>query len=376
MLPPLPLVSAAITALFATRTPAQPIAAPPPSAEISFSIVAPDATGPWKLVAENRSPETLRFAADGRLLMLEIEPLAPADVPDAAGTSAAKAVQHKRVTKPPKPVQCKLPADMRPSGVVDERALLLRPGERYEEVFSPALFCFDAAQAKALIPGARVTAHLGFAVPVQKGAKPVLLRAPFVAEPVDSKTSYGPVKELVSNTFTVPPMPASDDAGATRDQAAPSDAGAPQLDLLVPARVDAESERTVGMTARVKNIGGRPALLHLRRDNFMFRVDGPSESADCGTPSENRTVARDQFSELKPQGSIAADIWVGEMCSDVVFDRPGLYRVGVALAFPNTTSPGPLSAWQAPLSAKQPVLVRVREGRLPFYSSPPEALGR
>jgi hypothetical protein len=58
-----------------------------------------------------------------------------------------------------------------------------------------------------------------------------------------------------------------------------------------------------------------------------------------------------------------------------VFDRPGLYRIWPSLAFPTSSGPSPVKAWTDTISTKEPVLVRVREGRLPFYSSPPQVFG-
>jgi hypothetical protein len=159
-------------------------------------------------------------------------------------------------------------------------------------------------------------------------------------------------------------------------QASPGDdPKAPRLELLAPTRVDTLNELTVGMTLTVKNAGGRPAMLHVRRDNLMFDVDGPSGSAHCGLPAERRRVPQDSFTTLAPGATRALDVWVGEMCSDVVFDRPGLYRVWPSLAFPSTGAATPLKIWSESISSKEPILVRVREGRLPFYPSPPQVFG-
>jgi hypothetical protein len=150
------------------------------------------------------------------------------------------------------------------------------------------------------------------------------------------------------------------------------DPNAPRLELTVPARIDTANELTVGMTLTVKNVGGRPAMLHLRRDNLMFDVDGPSGSAHCGQPAERRRVPKDSFASLAAGASRTMDVWVGELCSDVIFDRPGLYRVWPSLAFPSATTPSTQKVWTETLSSKEPVLVRVREGRLPFYNAPPQ----
>src|SRR5260221_10259076 len=140
-------------------------ALPPP--RIELRIDAPDLAGPWKMVVTNRGDVPVRFAADGRLLALEIQPKAD----DEAETTSKK-------RKAPRPTICRLPPELRPSGVVDDRAVVLGPGARYEEVVSPSLYCFSNAGAKALEAGAEVTAHLGF--PEDKRAKNGPPRAPLI----------------------------------------------------------------------------------------------------------------------------------------------------------------------------------------------------
>jgi hypothetical protein len=315
------------------------------------------------MVVTNHADVPVRLAADGRLLSLEIQ---PQDEP------AVDPRAKKR--KAPRPVVCKLPPELRPEGVSDERALILRPGSRYEEVINPALYCFDGAGAKAFVPGATVIAHLGFAPSTSRAAKDKTPRAPFVVEPtVPSSTTSG-AKEIVAAPFVLPaasPLPPLA-GGPSRD---PNDPNAPRLELLAPARIDTPNEITVPMTFGVHNAGGRPVPLHIRRDNLVIDLDGPSGSAHCGTPTLGRAVPRDLFSTLGAGETKSFDVWVGEMCPDVVFDRPGLYRLRASLAFPNMTDGSPLKAWSQTVTAKDLVLVRVREGRLPFYTSPPQALG-
>jgi hypothetical protein len=220
-----------------------------------------------------------------------------------------------------------------------------------------------------------VTAKLGFTPrPAQAGRKNAPPAPPFVAEPAVVNPTVSAVKELMSDPFVLPAaVPVS---GAAADDARPSDdPNGPRIELKAPARVDTANELTVGMTLTVKNTGGRPTLLHVRRDNLMFDVDGPSGSAHCGQPAERRRVPKDAFTSLAPGSSRTMDVWVGEMCADVVFDRPGLYRVWPSLAFPSSNTPSTIKVWAEAVSTKQPVLVRVREGRLPFYTSPPQVFG-
>jgi hypothetical protein len=340
--------------------------APPlPPARVALRIEAPDVAGPWKLVVTNDGDVPLRVAADGRLLSLEIEAPDDASTEDPYGKPTVK-------KKPPPPVVCRLPPELRPSSITDERAIMLRPGTRYEEVVSPAFYCFGPADAKALVPGARVTAKLGF--PEVKGAAAKVPRAPFVAEPAVTSPSVAPVKEIVADRFVVaaaPPVSSPASAG----QESTDDPNAARLELSAPARVDSHDEKTVTTTLTLKNVGGREARLHVRRDNLLFDIDGPDGSSHCGLASSRRATPRDLVDSLAPGASRSIEVWIGEMCPNYVFDRPGLYRVRAGLAFPSAPAGDGNKAWTRTVITKEPVLVRIRQGRLPFYTSPPQVFG-
>jgi hypothetical protein len=334
-----------------------------PPAQVSLRVDAPDPVGPWKMVVTNQGDVPVRFAADGRLLTFEMPK--PEDPYEPAA---------KKKRKTPPPVVCRLPPELRPAGVIEDRAIVLPPGARYEEVVSPALYCFSEASAKALVPGATITAKIGFAPRAKTGKKNVPEVAPFVAEPAVTNPTVSALKEIVSEPFV---LPAAGPTSPPNTQAAANkeDPNGPRLELRVPARVDTPNELTVGMTLTIKNVGARPTSIHLRRDNLVFDVDGPSGPAHCGLPAERRNVPKEGFSPLAPGASRTLDVWVGEMCADVVFDRPGLYRIWPSLAFPNAGSPSTIKVWTETITSKEPVLVRVREGRLPFYTSPPQVFG-
>jgi hypothetical protein len=336
---------------------------PLPPANVVLRVDAPDLAGPWKMVVTNRSDVPVRFAADGRLLSLEI---APEDVDPEPTT--------KKKKRAPKAITCKLPPELRPAGVVDDRAVILAPGARYEEVFSPALYCFSEAAAKVMVPGAHVTAKLGFPAPANKTRKNAMPRAPLVVEPAVKDPTVSGIKELATEPFALPAA-APISASSAPKTPEPSDPNGPKIELIAPPRVDTPNERTVTMTFAVKNVGGRAAPLHIRRDNLMFDVDGPDGSAHCGQPWSNRGVPKEFFSSLGVGASRTLDVWVGEMCPDVVFDRPGLYRIRASLSFPAASEAARLNAWTQTVTVKEPILVRVREGRLPFYTSPPQVFG-
>jgi hypothetical protein len=335
-----------------------------PPARVELRIDVPDLAGPWKMVVTNQGDVPVRFAADGRLLALEIQPKA-----DAEGEAPTK----KRKAAPRSTI-CKLPPELRPSGVVDDRAVVLGPGARYEEVVSPALYCFNNAGAKALVEGAEVTARLGFPGATTKGAKNVPPRPPLIVEPAVKDPTVSGLKELVSPSFVLPSPPATSSPPASKAQET-NDPNGPRIELVAPSRIDTPNERTVSMTLTVRNAGGRSVPLHIRRDNLVIDLDGPDGSAHCGMPALQRSVAKDLFTTLGVGASRTVDVWVGEMCPDVVFDRPGLYRLRASLAFPNSSEGYSFKPWTQTVTAKELILVRVREGRLPFYASPPQVFG-
>jgi hypothetical protein len=327
-------------------------------------VDVPDLAGPWKMVVTNQGDVPVRVAADGRLLALEIKPKE-----DAQADPPAK----KKRKLPPRSTICRLPAELRPADVTDERAVVLEPGARYEEVVSPALYCFDEPGSKSLVAGAEVVAHFGFP-DFGKAAKRAAPRPPWVVEPATKAPTVTALKELLSAPFVLPaatPASTSPAAGTTES----NDPNGPKIELVAPSRVDTPNERTVAMTFTVKNGGGRAVPLHIRRDNLVIDLDGPDGSAHCGFPAMRRGVAKDLFTTLAAGAAKTFDIWVGEICPDVVFDRPGLYRLRASLAFPSSGEAYSLKAWTQTITAKEPILVRVREGRLPFYSSPPQVLG-
>jgi hypothetical protein len=340
----------------------EPPPLPPPL--ITLQVDAPDPVGPWKMVVTNKGEIPVRLAADGRLLTLELPPRADAD-----------ADRRKKRKTPPAPIVCRLPPPLKPSSVAEDRAVVLSAGARYEEVISPNLYCFSDASAKALLPGTRVVAKLGFPVAAPKGGRKVPpTRPPFVVEPAVRNPTVSGMKELVSDSFTIAaaaPPPATAAQPAQDD----TDPNGPKLELIVPPRVDTPDERTVTMTITLKNTGGRAVPIHIRRDNLMFDIDGPSGSAHCGQPAERRNVPKEMFSPLAPGASRAISVWVGEMCPDVVFDRPGLYRIRASLAFPSPSQPDAPRAWKQTVVAKDPILLRVRAGRLPFFNAPPQVFG-
>ena len=173
----------------------------------------------------NEGAEPVRLAADGRLLRFDIK-LPPKTEPEAETKKLL--VKHP---KEPAPVVCELPLSMRPAGVSDDRAVILRPGARYEEVVSPALYCFGNVESAALVAGAEVTARLGFVPPTPPKGKIPKLLPPFIAEPTSVSPTIVARKELVSSPFVLPAEAANE---TPANQTTKLDAGEPNIEMFVP----------------------------------------------------------------------------------------------------------------------------------------------
>jgi hypothetical protein len=338
--------------------------APLPAPRLALRLQAPDVAGPWKMVVTNDGESPLRFAADGRLLSLEIEP------PEDGGLEAPYGKPGKK--KPPK-VVCRLPPELRPIAVFDDRAIVLGPGNRYEEVVSPDFYCFGEAEAKALVPGARVTAKLGFPDST-KGPAKTPPRPPFLAEPATVTPAVSAIKEITAEPFVVAAAPPASMPNTSGDDKS-NDPTGPRLQLFAPARVDSPDEKTVFTKLTLKNAGQREARVNIRRDNLVFDIDGPDGSSHCGLPSSRRAVPRERFDSIGAGASRTIEVWLGEMCPNNTFDRPGLYRVWAGLAFPRSTADEGSGAWTRTVVTEEPILVRIRKGRLPFFTRPPQKLG-
>lgn len=343
---------------------------PPPAASMSLAIDAP-ASGPWHLVATNTGDEVLRFAADQRLLRIEITP------PPAPEPETPKSKGRAKKPAAPRTVECRLPGELRPSGFPEDRAVLLEPGARWEEAFDPALFCFGAADAKALAPGARVVVKLGFpaAASTRKvHGKVVELpeRAPFVAEPTALEPKVAGLKEVVAAPFTLADPPSSDDPKTKDPSADPLDPGAPRLEVTTPARLDASSARSLAIATTVRNAGTRSMTALLRSDLLWFDVQGPTGVFRCGPSDADRTSPRDSFTTLRAGGRQSFDVLLGEICPRDTFKRPGLYTVRAGIRVTDDGATYRLSAFTGEATAAKPTLVRVRSGDRPFYVARPD----
>jgi hypothetical protein len=326
---------------------------------------------------ENEGTRWVRVPADVRLLRLTIE----------SGDTMSK--------KRDKPVSCQVPASMRPDGFPEPRALLLGPGDAYVETFDPRLFCFGK-DAAAIAGGAIVRARFGWDAP--KNAKKV--DAPFAVQGTEFPAAVAPQKQLTAPTIVLSyeppdaeptPAPAEDakDKDADADDAkagddkdkndkgkddkapTPPDENAPKLELSATPFADAGNGFRLAMTVTVTNVGHRPALAAIRPRMVAFRIDGPDGVERCGAVGPTRAIPREGYASMKPGGKTTLTVLVEEACGRALFRRPGLYRVTPSLHLVENGSERGIAAYTGVARVKEPTLVRIAEGPLPFHTSAP-----
>lgn len=353
-----------LVALLAATQAASPAPSLPPQAALTLEVAA-TVGGPWKLVATNTGDEALRFAADARLLRLEVTP--PPPEPKAGSKLKPKA---------PKMIECRLPTDFRPSGVAHDRAVVLEAGARWEESFDPSLYCFGAKEREALVPGAEIVVKLGFPTPrvkVAKGKLPPPPPPPYIAEPTGLDSPTPGLPEIVAEAFVLTEEADPDDPPSQvtppKEDAEPK---APKLAVSAPSHLDAASERSIVISTTVRNAGKRSMLVRLRRDQLFFDVEGPTGLHRCGPMDAPRAVPRDFFSTMAPSQSRTFDLRLMEVCPTGAFDRPGLYRVRAGILVPHGSADPAWGAFEGSALAETTTLVRVRTGARPFYLAPPQ----
>lgn len=355
-----------LVALLAALSPAPSKAAPLPLPPASMTLdVTPQPGGLLQLVVTNRGEETVRFAADARLLRLFVTP-------------KEEEAPARGKPKPKKVIECQLPTDFRPTDVRHDRAALLDPGERWEEVFDPLLYCFGQKEREALVEGAEIVVKLGFPAPALKtGSKAKPLQPPYVVEPTKPDASVLALKELEAAPITLlhplEAKPSSADPPASTD---PRDPGAPALAVSTPALLDAKSERGIVLGTTLRNAGARPMRVHLRRDQLWFDVEGPTGLFRCGPSDALRATPPDFFATLSPGKSRTFSVQLMEMCPTGTFARPGLYRVRAGVLVTNDVGGQALGAWTGTAVSPSVTFVRVRTGDGPFYVTPPKVTAK
>jgi hypothetical protein len=328
---------------------------------------------PWAFAVVNRGTEAALVDFDARLLALEIQP--PVVEPD----TSAKAKPAK-VKKPPKPVLCRLPADVVPNSVDPALAIKLEPGEGLVQHFDPRLYCVGKTPWP-LVEGAQISARFGWPLKMKvvwkagkREEEPAVQREPFVAEPSEaqgslpgapaSEASERRIKELTGTPFTL-------GRNFANEIKVPSGPGAPPPGLeLSLAGSDAGDESAVTATVTLTNRGARKQDVYFRRELVTYEVSGPDGVFQCDAKPDQRSPAdRSSVQTLRPGGKFSAVTRLIEMCPAHTFSRPGLYLVHARFDAADPATDLGYNAFMGRLVSPKPALVRVRRGELPFTRS-------
>jgi hypothetical protein len=332
------------------------------------------------MVVENHGKTPIRLAADGRLVWLEVVP--PAQTFSEARSKAHGRALKSQAMKPGSLPVCKAPSSMRPKVVPESRALVLKPGERYEEKIDPIVLCGNGKAAAALREGAVVYAHYGwpsrrrFAWQAHKHSAP---KPPFVVDSLKNPRDSKPIRSLDALPFVLTQQPTEKPRhGVMANNLQPSDRGtlvdqrAARLLLTTQPRIDSANGRNIAVHASLKNEGLRSAVIHVRRDDFAFTVVPPDENqVECGPGPDLRGTARDFFTTLSAGRKKSFTIMLGELCPPNTFRRPGGYRIFTRVLMRHDASHVKLQSFQGTIHAGKPIELRVRSGPLPYHDRPP-----
>jgi hypothetical protein len=321
-------------------------ALPAPSLRLVVGLTA--TPGTWRMSVVNADATPVRILADARKLSLQVR--APGDK------------SHKT---------CILPNDMRGSSTA--RQLVLEPGQSYAEFFDPRLYCWGD-KANKLVKGASITAFLGLASDEKRMRRGKPEVAPFFAEPVKPPATFSPVKRISSPTTWLDREVNVPSGKEPAHQ--PSTPGAPELRLRTPAWADAIRPSDARLTAVVRNVGQRRALVHLRPDDLEIAVTQPNGTKlTCGPAQSRRAAVRDFFQTIGAGKKSSVRMLLQEFCPMGTFDHPGLYELQAVLHVRESGEALGVDAYTGVLRSPRSTFLRVREGKLPFHATPPQAEG-
>lgn len=353
-------------------------------------------TLPWVVRITNQGNSPAELVADTRLLWFEVK------VPG----------QKKTTT-------CRLPEQLGPTGSETRLRVTLNPSEGVADTFDPRLYCFAEGDQKLLVPGARVTAHFGWAeVPPKKlwkGGKrveePTLQKPPFVAKGVPAalppdaaasseaaeteepattakpRTAKGKKpskpsktkatlaaealaavsdKELVSGSFTL-----HDEYAAWSRRPAPSaepkhPEQVPDLAIHLVQGSDVRAEHNATVQLTVENPRANPVSVYFRREMVSFEVTGPRGITHCNAQPDEHSPAKRSFTQLLAHGKRTYTSRLAELCPLGTFSTPGLYLVHARFDATETGSEHGMEAFVGPVLSERPAAVRIRVGETPL----------
>ncbi len=305
------------------------------------AVLSVEATGrQWVVRVENVGETPIRLIADPNLLAFDLAPPVPqsdSEHDPGAGkrslaTAEAKSATSKR--KPAKPLRCALPADVRSSSL-DDLEVTVPAKQSWSTTIDPLYYCFSARERTALVAGATLTPHLGWASPLGKtpAKKPSVSarRGPFVVTPLRDEREAGTAgtaeskAELAARELVGTPVTLERNV---LDAAPGPQAPGPQAPVAVRVPPALDSARGVDLVAPVSvvNRSLRPVTLFFRPNLIRFLVDGPTGSTECGSFRSVDAPIRELFATVAPKGSTSHSISLDQLCPRGTFNAPGIYR--------------------------------------------------
>jgi len=362
---------------------------------LRLAVVEQGPNEPWLLGVVNRGTATLRVLFDLRTLSLEVAPPPPDET------------ARGRAAKPPKPDLCALPKDVVPSRETDALELVLEPGEGVVDSFDPRLYCLPAQGRSPLVPGAVVTARLGFEEKTKtvwrkgKPRKEVLEQtAPFVArlaameEPRPAPLANEPPKDsgdgpapLAFERYAVKQLVARGVELGKEYAEGESDGPRQPLALRLTRGSDARTEREATVTMTLVNESEKAQTVYFRRELVSFEIAGPNGLVGCNPGPDERSPERLAFSTLAPGRRLSLASRLIELCPPGAMRAPGLYLVHGRYETGEGGEQFGLQAFRGRIVSQKPALVRVRKGwgdmpgqrqplRIRVGGPPPESPGK
>ncbi len=343
---------------------------------LRLAIVDQGPDAPWLVAIVNRGTEPVRVLPDLRTLSLEISAPKSDEPPP-------KTAWHKPA---PKPTLCTLPRGIFPSEEDGTLETALEPGEGVVDSFDPRLYCLPTAGKSPLVPGASVTARLGWPDKTktvwEKGKRTQRLleqSAPFVARramPAGSLPALSPppstakveksndsasefpksdaeaVKQLVSTSITL----------GSEYQTKKPEASVEPLELVLTRGSDASTERDATISVSLVNHSKKAERLFFRREYISYEISGPAGLVACEPGPDNRAPDRLSMTTLRPGGRISAVSRLIELCPQDAMRRPGLYLVQGRYDGVSNPDPQAPATFAGRVTSHEPVVIRVRSG--------------
>lgn len=337
--------SALVSAIVASTIPAgakgKKEPEPPPDTRpkvafaVSLSESGPDK--PWLLKVQNSSSAPAKLVDDQRLLWLEV-------------THPGKG----------KPKVCRLPPSEETKEAGEKRVKELAPGESVTHPIDPRFYCFSPGKQEVLVPAAHVEPHYGFPSRTKKKWKhgkraeeTLADTPPFVGSPKDTEGPLAPVKNITGDSVVLDPGYAvwSTEPELPKDKPA----------LEISRGSDADTERSVTVTVRLKNPTQNRLRIFFRRELLSFKVVGLKGTSECPADTDTKNPDRGAFRGVGPGGSIGVASRLVELCPRGTFAESGLYLVSAAYHAGADGADFGFEAFTGTIETERPVAVRVRK---------------